>query len=1225
MKLKWLINTTAIVLLIVIALVGLASRDSVMAAQNDSSKIEGLLVDRFTADGSADFIVRFTDQADLSPAYTMDWKARGEFVYNTLVQTANSSQSAAKGILDLQGLKYQTFFSGNELYVWTGTLAVANELAALPEVGYIRATRNYNLDPYTVSTPFENISWAGDLLAKNAITTVGATPNATMDWGLTDSKADQFWAAYGKGLGTVVANIDTGVQWNHPALDQSFKCGTNPSDPACWSDPENWCGGSACDNNGHGTHTMGTMVGDDDPSLTYIVGMAPDAQWIACKGCGTSSCSDFALNSCADWIVAPNGDPANRPDVVNNSWGGGGGDTWYLTKVNAWRAAGIFPAFSAGNNYTCSSLGSPGDYQESFGSAAHASSRTIADFSSKGPSPFGHDPYTKPNLSAPGVNICSSVPGNGWNCGYSGTSMASPHTAGAVALLWACNPSLVGQVDATFQLLQNNTDTAPAGSCGAPPDGQGNYTYGYGYLDVLSAGLMTCGAADFGSMDGYVLDNNNAPVEGATVSAVPGIQDNQVQAITDPTGYYTMTIPVGTYNVTASKVNYEPMTVNGVQVLSGLVTHQDFSLFYLGSWTQLANGVGCPDWTRFDMEYFAGTGLAYILGGRTGNTTLGTIYSYNTATNTCVNTGKTMPVPISNFTIGLLNNGTADVLCTFGGRDGAGGYSTAVQCYDPIANTVANVGTLPGNLGQFIPGGVAVVDNTAYVFSGFRNTTAPYHTTQNWAWDPVANTWTQKADIGIGRGYIVTAVVDGKIYAFGGDVFDGTNLVAQTVAEVYDPVANAWDDGAVADLASASGEGRAFGFDTASSYLFAGQIVIAGGGQWPNDTNAVIAYDVATNTYDDTFPDLNITRRNQAGFFVPGDPGAMFVFGGRSSAVGYGGDNPPYAPPEFYDVPIALKAPIIAIDPPELNITLLPNHTGTAPFTVGNSGNADLTWNLYDGVPNPAWVENFDSYAVGSQMHGQGGWKGWDNVPGAGALVSDAQSHSASNSVAILGASDLTHPYSGFTSGSWVYTAWQFIPTSFSGQTYFILLNTYTDGGPYNWSVEVNFDAATGLLTNDGPKGGSLPMIKNQWVEIRVEINLDTDTQTFFYGGTELFTDSWKDGMSGGGVDEIANVDLFANGATVVYYDDVSLVPASNPACGIYGDVPWLSTNPTNGTTLPGETSPVDGLFDTAGLSVGTYTATLCAASNDPATPIVPIPVTLIVENENLYLPLLFK
>src|SRR4030067_3611190 len=92
-------------------------------------------------------------------------------------------------------------------------------------------------------------------------------------------------------------------------------------------------------------------------------------------------------------------------------------------------------------------------------------------------------------------------------------------------------------------------------------------------------------------------------------------------------------------------------------------------------------------------------------------------------------------------------------------------------------------------------------------------------------------------------------------------------------------------------------------------------------------------------------------------------------------------------------------------------------------------------------------------------MHGQGGWKGWDNSPAAGALTSDDQARSVPNSVAILGASDLTHPYAGYTSGAWTYTAWQYIPTDFTGTSYFILLNTYNDGGPYNWSTEVSFDS----------------------------------------------------------------------------------------------------------------------------------------------------------------------
>ena len=257
------------------------------------------MLDRFSADGSADFIVRFTEQADLSAAYAMDWNSRGEFVYNSLLETATRSQANSKSILDVQGLTYQTYIAGNDLYVAGGTLELANQLASLPEVYFIRATRTYYIDPVTVVKPLENITWAGDYLMNNTLTTVGNSINATTDWGIIDSKADQFWTAFTvQGDGIKVANIDTGVQWNHPALVNQFACPGDPGNVDCWEDPSNVCaGGLACDNNGHGTHTMGTMVADDDPGLTYIAGMAPNATWIACKGCESSSCSDTALNA----------------------------------------------------------------------------------------------------------------------------------------------------------------------------------------------------------------------------------------------------------------------------------------------------------------------------------------------------------------------------------------------------------------------------------------------------------------------------------------------------------------------------------------------------------------------------------------------------------------------------------------------------------------------------------------------------------------------------------------------------------------------------------------------------------------------------------------------------------------------------------------------------------------------------------------------------------------
>jgi hypothetical protein len=528
-----------------------------------SGKIDAQLVDLLAVNGKADFIVDLAEKADLSAAYRMDWSARGHFVYNTLKATAERTQAAAIKILDGRGLKHQTFIAGNVLYVWSGDLQAAEALAALPSVKLVRATQVYQLDP---------------------LESQATAPDAELAWGIADAKADQFWASFGlSGEGIVQANIDTGVDWTHEALEGNYKCAANPSDPACWLDPGTadcaGVDGGPCDSwSGvwHGTHTMGTQAGSNNPALPYNVGMAPGSEWITCTGCPWGGCPDFDLNACSDWLLAPGGNPDNRPNVVNNSWGGGGGNNWYLPQVQSWRAAGIFPAFSAGNSYSCNSLGSPGDYQESFGSAAHRSDRIIADFSSKGPSAFGDDPYTKPNISAPGENVWSAMPGDGYQY-MSGTSMASPHTAGAVALLWSCNPSLIGDMTNTFEILQDNANTPPDGGCGAPPDGEGNYTYGYGYLDIYEAGLSWCG--DTGTVEGHVYQADGVtPIANATVFGDEVGDTGTFTAQTDATGFYQRRVMVGTYDVTASKYGWMPETVNNVVISEDATTTQNFTL-----------------------------------------------------------------------------------------------------------------------------------------------------------------------------------------------------------------------------------------------------------------------------------------------------------------------------------------------------------------------------------------------------------------------------------------------------------------------------------------------------------------------------------------------------------------------------------------------------------------------------------------------------------------------
>jgi hypothetical protein len=217
--------------------------------------------------------------------------------------------------------------------------------------------------------------------------------------------------------------------------------------------------------------------------------------------------------------------------------------------------------------------------------------------------------------------------------------------------------------------------------------------------------------------------------------------------------------------------------------------------------------------------------------------------------------------------------------------------------------------------------------------------------------------------------------------------------------------------------------------------------------------------------------------------------------------------------------------------------------------------------------------------------------------------------------VEIVTASDLVHEYSGYDDGFWTYTAWQYMPSDFSGESYFLLLNQYDDAGATNnWSVQVHFNSTSGLVIADGVgAGNTLPLVTGQWVELRVEIDLVNDFQEFYYDGQMLYSGSWSDGVSGGGITSIGAVDLYANGASAVYYDDLSLVETVGDVCDLPGDYPWLSVTPGGGTTAAGDSSVADVTFDATGLASGGYSGTLCFTSDDPATPLVQVPVDLTV------------
>lgn len=459
-------------------------------------------------DGTASFWVRLRQSANLSELPTfLDKDARAMYVYNSLKAVAEASQGNVLAYARSRGLEAKSFWIVNSVLVKGATAADLEAFKAMPEVAEIKARFSAQLHADGLVGNFGLIN-SVELIERAA--QAGPQWSGTA-WGLLFTGADKVWSEFGvDGTGVTVANIDTGVQWDHPALIEQYRGwdGSSASHDYNWYAPtsaaKNACPGAAgapCDWAGHGSHTMGTMVGDDHVAgdAGHRTGMAPGAKWIACMGCDTppNSCSDEALTVCAEWMVAPtdvngnNPDPTKRPDVINNSWGGGGGDTWYQAYVEAWVAAGMFPAFSAGNSGPgCSTAGSPGDYAISFASGAVDSSGMIADFSSRGPGQADAD--LKPDIAAPGVSVCSTVPGSSYSCGYSGTSMASPHTAGAVALMWSAAPLLKGDIETTRNILTNtaNPNVPDEGNCGKPAGTPGivpNYTYGYGYLDAYAA------------------------------------------------------------------------------------------------------------------------------------------------------------------------------------------------------------------------------------------------------------------------------------------------------------------------------------------------------------------------------------------------------------------------------------------------------------------------------------------------------------------------------------------------------------------------------------------------------------------------------------------------------------------------------------------------------------------------------------------------------------------
>jgi subtilisin family serine protease len=265
-------------------------------------------------------------------------------------------------------------------------------------------------------------------------------------WGVSLLGASAAWDSQIQGEGIVVATIDTGVRSSHESLAAGFRGGQHS-----WFDAIN---GSAAphDDNGHGTLTTALVAG------SHGVGMAPGAQWIACKGLNASGQgTDAQLIKCGQWIACPT-DPSGgssncsaAPNVVSSSWGDGDedhpgqGHTTFEPVLEAWKKLGIVAVFAAGNSGdNCTTVVSPADLADAIAVGGTDRYDYLAGWSSKGPplKPGGEFGTQKPEVVAPGASIVSAS--NTKDDGYSaasGTSLSCPHVAGTVALLLSADGS----------------------------------------------------------------------------------------------------------------------------------------------------------------------------------------------------------------------------------------------------------------------------------------------------------------------------------------------------------------------------------------------------------------------------------------------------------------------------------------------------------------------------------------------------------------------------------------------------------------------------------------------------------------------------------------------------------------------------------------------------------------------------------------------------------------
>ncbi len=446
-------------------------------------------------------IIVLAEQADLSEAKNLTTKEeKGTFVFNQLREVAQRTQPPLLQTLAANKVKYQRFYISNMVAVFDPGSSLLKEIAKRDDVAKVILNPNIKFEEPLIT---DDLDRAAGLL------------EGGIESSLVSVKADLVWNELNiRGKGILVASQDTGVQWDHPALKNKYRGfdGEQVDHSLSWHDSihspltsgnGNSCGydlATPCDDDQHGTHTIGTMVGDDGSKNQ--IGMAPEAQFISCRNMDAGFGAPTTYIECFEFFLAPyaqgkdpmmDGDPTKAPHVINNSWGcprsEGCEGSEFLPVLKSLAAAGMMVVVSAGNEgANCKTINDqPATHSLDTFSVGALNHRTgkIASFSSRGPSLF--DGQIGPDVSAPGVSIRSAIPGNNYAGGWSGTSMAGPHVAGLVALMWSANPKLIGNIERTAEIIRNTAEPKESDQNCGDTTGVPNNIYGHGVVNAYEA------------------------------------------------------------------------------------------------------------------------------------------------------------------------------------------------------------------------------------------------------------------------------------------------------------------------------------------------------------------------------------------------------------------------------------------------------------------------------------------------------------------------------------------------------------------------------------------------------------------------------------------------------------------------------------------------------------------------------------------------------------------